>query len=283
MQGPIGFYGKVVDEKSNTVAGAGVTFQWNDLMARGYEDSATAQSDPNGLFSLHGKQGSSMSVAVGKEGYYSTHDSKQYFKFGKMDASAKHLPNPQRPVVFTLRRMGKGTELVSAEFPLGMGQHPQLRRDGTPVEIDLFNGGQAPPGMCQLKMEFWNDATNRNARTFNWKLKLTIPGGGLVETQEEFPFQAPESGYQLPLVIDMPATNKNWITDLRTKYYVHLPDGNYGRVDLDLRAYNGSIRVHSVVNSSGSRNLEPLPPKPIILAVPPWAPPGTKAVVPDFK
>ncbi|MGO8929612.1 MAG: choice-of-anchor tandem repeat GloVer-containing protein [Limisphaerales bacterium] len=283
MQGPIEFYGKIVDENSNTVAGAGVTFQWNDLLARGYAASATTQSDSNGLFSLHGKQGSSMSVSVGKEGYYGSHDSKQYFKFGKMDASAKHLPNPQSPVVFTLRKMGKGAELISTEFPLGMGQHPQLRRDGTPVEIDMFKGGQASPGTGQLKMEFWNNVTNRNVRTFNWQLKLTVPGGGLIETQEEFPFEAPESGYQLPLVVDMLATNKNWITDLRTKYYVHLPDGKYGRLEIDLMAYNGSIRVHSVVNPSGSRNLEPLPPKPFVPAVPPWAPPGAKAVVPDFK
>ena len=147
----------------------------------------------------------------------------------------------------------------------------------------MFKGGQAAPGAGQLKMEFWNDVTNRNARTFNWKLKLTVPGGGLIETQEGFPFQAPEGGYQLPLVIDMPATNKNWITDLRAKYYVHLPDGKYGRVEIDLMAYNGSIRVHSVVNPSGSRDLEPLPPKPFVPAVPSWAPPGTKAVVPAFK
>jgi uncharacterized repeat protein (TIGR03803 family) len=283
MQGPIEFYGKVLDEHSNAVAGAGVTFHWSDLLARGQEASATTQSDPNGLFSLHGKQGASMNVSVGKEGYYATRDSQQFFKFGKMDPSAKHVPNPQRPVVFTLRKMGKGAELVRTEFPLGMGQHPQLRCDGTPVEIDMFKGGHASPGTGQLKMEFWNDVTNRNATKFNWKLKLTVPGGGLVETQEEFPFQAPESGYQLPLVIDMPATNKNWIGDLRTKYYVHLPDGKYGRVELDLMAFNGYIRVHSFVNPSGSRYLEPPPPKPFVPAVPSWAPPGAKAVVPDFK
>jgi len=283
MQGPIEFYGKVVDEKSNAVAGAGVTFEWNDFTARGYRDGATTQSDSNGLFSLRGKQGWGMSVSVGKEGYYSTRESKQNFEFGKMNASAKHVPNPQLPVVFTLRKTGNGAELISTEFPLGMGQHPQLRRDGTPVEIDMLKGGQAAPGAGQLKTEFWNDATNRNARTFNWKLKLTVPGGGLVETKEEFPFQAPETGYQLPLVIDMPATNTNWITDLRTKYYFHLPDGKYGRVEIDFMAYNGIIRVHSVFNPSGSRNLEPLPPKPFVPAVPSWAPPGAKAVVPDFK
>jgi uncharacterized repeat protein (TIGR03803 family) len=279
IQGPIEFYGKVVDENGDVVPGAGVTFQWNDFLARGGNDGATTQSDSNGLFSLHGKQGFNMGVSVGKEGYYATHDSQQSFEFGNMNASTRHVADSQRPVVFTLRKMGKGTELISTEFPQAM-TYPQLRRDGTPIEIDLFNGGQAAPGTGQFKMEFWNDDTNRNARTFNWKLKLTVPGGGIVETTEEFPFQAPESGYQLPLMIEMPATNQNWRTDLRSKYYVHLPDGKYGRVEIYLIAYNGIIRVHSVVNPSGSRNLEPLPPKPFVSAAPSWAPPGTKAVVP---
>jgi uncharacterized repeat protein (TIGR03803 family) len=264
MQCPIDFYGRVVDENTNNVPGAGITFQWNDLLARGSEANSTTQSDPGGMFSLLGKQGSSLSVSVGKDGFYGTRDSKQYFKFGKMDAGAKHLPDPQRPVVFTLRKMGAGAELISTDFPIGMGQHPQLRRDGTPVEIDMLRGGPAPAGSGQLKMEFWNDATNRNARIFNWRLKLTVPGGGLVETQEEFPFLASESGYQCPLAIEMLATDKEWKSDLRTKYYVHLPDGKYGRVEVNLMAYNGIIRVHSVVNPSGSRNLEPLPPKPFV-------------------
>ena len=44
-----------------------------------------------------------------------------------------------------------------------------------------------------------------------------------------------------------------------------------------------ALKRLQAVNPSGSRNIEPLPPKPFIPAVPPWAPPGTKAVVPEFK
>jgi hypothetical protein len=223
-----------------------------------------------------------MSVSVGKEGYYSTRESNQYFKFGKMDASEKHSPDPHRPVVFPLRKRGQGVDLISADYPPGMAQYPQLRRDGTPVELDLLKGGQAAPGTGQLKMEFWSDKTNSNS-IFNWKLKLSVPGGGLVETKEELPFQPPENGYQFPLVIDMPTTNRNWNSDIRTRYYIHLPDGKYGRVEVDFLAFNGGIRVHSVLNPSGSRNLEPPPPKPFTPAVPSWAPPGTKVVVPESK
>jgi hypothetical protein len=81
----------------------------------------------------------------------------------------------------------------------------------------------------------------------------------------------------------MPATNKNWMNELRTKYYVRLADGKFGRVEIEFMAFNGIIRVHSVVNPSGSRNLEPIPPKPFVPPVPPGLPPGTRAVVPEFK
>jgi hypothetical protein len=73
------------------------------------------------------------------------------------------------------------------------------------------------------------------------------------------------------------------MNELRTKYYVRLSDGKFGRVEVEFMAFYGIIRVHSVVNPSGSRNLEPNPPKPFVPPVPPGLPPGTRAVVPEFK
>ena len=96
-----------------------------------------------------------------------------------------------------------------------------------------------------------------NIQPFNWKLQLSALGGGLVETDEEFDFQAPESGYQPSIVIDMPATNQNWQGEVRSKYYIQLPDGKYGRIDFYLLPRNGVFTVQTVINPTGSRNLEP--------------------------
>jgi hypothetical protein len=95
------------------------------------------------------------------------------------------------------------------------------------------------------------------AQPFNWKLQLSVLNGGLVETDEEFAFQAPQNGYQPSIVIDMPATNQNWLGEIRSKYYVQLPDGKYGRIDFYLLPYNGVFKVQSAINPDGSRNLEP--------------------------
>jgi hypothetical protein len=64
-------------------------------------------------------------------------------------------------------------------------------------------------------------------------------------------------GYQPSIVIDMPATNQDWLGELRTKYYIQLPNGNYGRFDFYLLPRNGVFTVHSTINPTGSRNLEP--------------------------
>ncbi|MGO8766906.1 MAG: hypothetical protein ACLQSR_17450 [Limisphaerales bacterium] len=110
------------------------------------------------------------------------------------------------------------------------------------------------PVSGQLHLEFWRDISNINKQPFDWKLQLTVRGsGGLIPTGEEFPFEAPQTGYQPSIVINMPATNQDWIGELRTKYYVQLPNGDYGRFDLYLLPRNGVF----IINPTGSQNLEP--------------------------
>ena len=138
------------------------------------------------------------------------------------------------PVVFHLRKKGLGAELIQKDFPPGMGQYWQLHHDGTPIELDLLSGSQTVAGNGQLKLELWRDVSNMKRQPFDWKLQLSIPNGGLIETNEELAFQAPKSGYQPSIVIDMPATNQNWQAEIRNKYYIQLPDGNYGRIDFYL-------------------------------------------------
>jgi len=251
---PIEFYGKVIDENSNPVAGVSVQFRWATQTEDVAATTATTESDTDGLFSLQGKRGRSLTVSVSKEGYYNSRKDKTGFLYALgLDIYSPSLLNP---VIFHLRKKGKGKSLITTDFP-GFARYAQLHHDGTPVEIDLFKGTQVPAGSGQLKLEFWRDISNMNIQPFNWKLQLSALGGGLVETDEEFDFQAPESGYQPSIVIDMPATNQNWQGEVRSKYYIQLPDGKYGRIDFYLLPRNGVFTVQTVINPTGSRNLEP--------------------------
>jgi len=255
LQKPIDFYGKVLDEGNNPVAGANVQFRWDDLTAENWTRTSTTESDVEGLFSLHDKHGATLTVSISKEGYYTPHSGQGsfHYAFGNPNFSS----DPQNPIIFYLRKKGKGESLIEKDFPPGMGQIWQLHHDGTPIELDLLKGAQVPAGSGQLKLEFWRDLSDRKARVFDWKCQLSVIGGGLVETPEEFAFETPESGYQPSIVIDMPATNQNWQGEIRSKCYIQIANGNYGRIDFYLLAYNGVFTVHSVINPTGSRNLEP--------------------------
>lgn len=255
LQKPIDFYGKVVDEDTNPLAGASIGFRWDDLTAKDWTQTATTISDAEGLFSLQDKRGATLTVSVSKEGYYTPQSGQGafHYAFGNPNFSS----DPHNPITFHLRKKGIGASLIEKSFPPIFTQIWQLHHDGTPIELDLLNGSQNVNGSGQLKLEFWRDLSDRNAKKFDWKLQITAISGGIIPTDEEFAFEAPKTGYQPSVVIDMPATNQPWIGTLRTKYYVQLPDGKYGRFDFYLLSDNGVFTVHSAINPTGSRNLEP--------------------------
>ncbi len=255
LQKPIDFYGKVIDENSNAVVGASISFRWDDLTAEDWTRTSTTGSDSEGLFSLRDKRGATLIVSVGKEGYYTPQSGQGsfHYAFGNPNFSS----DPYNPIVFQLRKKRHGESLIENNYPPGFTQIWQLHHDGTPIELDLLNGSQNVTGDGQLKLEFWRDLSDRNAKRFDWKLQISALGGGLIGTDEEFAFEAPANGYQPSIVVDMPATNQDWLGELSSKYYVQLPNGNYGRIDFYLLPRNGVFTVHSAINPTGSRNLEP--------------------------
>ena len=255
-QVPIEFYGKVVDENEQPVAGAAVQFHWTETPTEARDEkpgeTSSASSDASGLFALHGAKGPSLSVEVSKDGYYTSRTNPWSFFY---TLNGHFSPDALNPIIFHLRKKGEGVSLVLADFPT-FAHIVQLHHDGTPVELDLFNGKAASSGGGQIKLELWRDVSVPNAQIFNWKCQISAPDGGIVQCNDEFGFQAPESGYQPSFVVDMPVTNQNWQTEMRTSFYIKTSNNDYGRVDFYLLAYNGVYTLHSAINPTGSRNLE---------------------------
>lgn len=250
---PINFFGKVVDEKGAGVPNVQISFGWTDLSpTEGYSRAQTT-SDADGLFSLLNRTGKHLSVSLAREGYYVSAADNKSFEYG--DPYSRPNPQPTSPVIFHLRKKGKAEPLLPCDFP-GFAKIVQLRRDGTPTELNLATCGIAASGGGHLKLEFWGDKIERSTRRFNWKLRVSVPNGGLLETEEEFNFEAPETGYKPVLEINMPESAENWRTDFQRKFFIRLPDGKYGRIEFTLLARNGVFTVSSGINPSGSRNLE---------------------------
>jgi hypothetical protein len=89
-----------------------------------------------------------------------------------------------------------------------------------------------------------------------WQCQVSVPNGGLITTDEEFPFQAPSDGYQASDTWNITVTN--WTDEVDQQYYVKLANGDFGRINLRIignaRPY---FRMESFVNPTGSPNLEP--------------------------
>ena len=144
----------------------------------------------------------------------------------------------------------------------GIGLHTMrdflLAADGKPTEVSLRDGRLALSGQGDFKVEFQaGPPLDQFPSRISWQCRVTVSGGGLMETSEEFPFLAPENGYQE--FDQWSITSTNWTESLDKQFYVKLRDGNFGRVKLRVigvpkRAY---FRMESFLNPSSSRNLEP--------------------------
>ena len=256
-QAPIEFYGKVIDEHSNAVAGADVTFRCAEAPSSNGNRSSIATSSTDGLFSLHGQRGPSLQVFISKDGYYSSHGGQWAFTYAL--GPEPIAPDPQNPVIFKLKEKGERVSLI--HFPKG-GLRAMadflLASNGTPTEVSLRTGRLTPAGQGDFRVFFRPGSLVPGfSSRITWDCQVMVPGGGLIETSDEFPFQAPESGYHESDKVTI--GNTNWTASVDKLYYVSLHEGTFGRIRLNIRAIPGRafFGMESFLNPTGSRNLEP--------------------------
>jgi hypothetical protein len=253
-QQPIEFYGKVVDENGKAIAGANVRFHWASLTEDEGVNSSTTESDANGLFFLRDKLGPSLTVWVTKEGYFAFREGQQAFSYALTDN--RHAPNPQDPVIFRLRKKGQGEELVTSAFGSRHNFPVQIPRDGRPVKVDLVQRKSGVSG--DLTVSQFKPARGQERQATEWSFHLSIPDGGLIEHNEEFPFTAPAEGYQSTVDLHFLRTETNWITHFIKNYYIAFGEPRkYGWLRVESDISQETIFLTYAINPSGSQNLEP--------------------------
>ena len=249
-QRPIEFYGKVIDENSNTVMGANISFQWVESPYGENTRHITTQSDANGLFSLQSARGPTLSVTVNKEGYYTSRSTSDSFRY---DGSQPFQASSIEPVAFHLRKKGQGAELITSDNGMRPDVWVRLPKDNTPVHVDFFQKQPSASGqleISQVKPPF-QVATN-------WSFRMSIPDGGLVENQDEFQFAAPESGYQPTVVYDFTKGETNWTAQVSKQFYIAFGQPRkYGWLRIESNLAQETIFLTYAINPNGSRNLEP--------------------------
>jgi hypothetical protein len=88
---------------------------------------------------------------------------------------------------------------------------------------------------------------------------IKVLGGGILGTDDEFTYWAPESGYESSLTISQKAGDPNWHSRVNHEFYIKTSEGHYGRLTVDWYGSQQNpthLDWNCSINPSGSRNLE---------------------------
>jgi hypothetical protein len=238
---PIEFYGRVIDDYSNAVAGASASFSWVDLSPAG-TSQRVVQSDAQGNFSITGIKGVSMLVNVSKDGYLVA-NSKNHnaFDFASFSSENFYQPDAAHPVIFHLRKKGITEPLVHNAYKIivSLGK----------TAVVKLNNGQTTINFTLLSND-WH-------REGKWELQVSLQNGGIIPTAEEFITQAPAEGYQLSFTLDKKTPKSpKWPSGQGGFFYLQSGQ-NYGRIDIRMIPGLKTVYLDVWINPKpGSRNIE---------------------------
>jgi len=210
---PMEFYGKAVDESG--VPLNGVTATISCVVFPENQFITNIPTGANGLFALHGVTGQALAASVTKQGYEEVRGNNEHF-FTYYGAASGFMPDSNNPIIFHLRKKGAGTELITSRH----GISPELEiiglHDGSAVRVNFFDqkvGGEGQMELSAVKPPRGQAATE-------WSFRMSIPDGGFIEENDEFPYDAPESGYQPTVDFHFKAGETNWTDTLHKQYYI---------------------------------------------------------------
>lgn len=257
LNAPIVFYGRAVDQFGEPIAGARVDYTAVDKFWQP-GSNYTGVTDEAGGFSINGINGAYLPVGVWKDGYDGIKgQSFGSFAFGKgRDQQVDRVtPTKDDPAVFILRKKAETEPLIVVS-----SRQYKVPKDGAPFDIDLKTGKPAGVGTGDLRVERWaNDQEKDAAGRFDWRCRLSVPGGGLIERNPELDFEAPEDGYRESVEVNMPQSlNEKWQYTKQAEYFLKLKDGSFARAALTMYAgHNNFLVLESYLNpQAGSRKLE---------------------------
>lgn len=244
---PVSFYGRAVDQNGDPVPQADVKLEVNDTSARGTTEYHV-KSDANGFFSLTGVKGANLDVIFAKDGYYQSRAENHFFSYA--GAEQIHKPDPKNPALFHLHKGGEKVALIRNDLVV-------RARVGEPIDLDLLNRMTNSTG-AQLRVELLeSDRGGRNGFGAKCRIRLSVPDGGIQTNVEEFPFVAPEAGYQSSLEIGTDAGKPpaGWGDHMTRAVFLRM-SGRYARANFHFNPSGSYIRCEYYVNPTGSRDLE---------------------------
>jgi hypothetical protein len=249
---PIEFYGKVIDQFSNGVAGATVDLGWTTVIGPSPDPERTILSGPDGRFSITGIQGRRLTVSIRKEGYvYVGKDSIKSFEYAEFFDNLFHVPDPNNAVIFRLHKVME-TEPLYLFGPSGM-----IVAD-IPLSIDVASGKIVENGDFTFTIKLGKE---RGEFGPDYDISLEAHGGaGFVLTDEDFPSLAPEDGYRTTLTMQIKASDPDYQLSQNIRFYAKTRSGKYALIGVVISAprtgAKGDFEAGIRYNPNGSRNME---------------------------
>lgn len=236
----IEFYGKVVDEKDQPIAGAKIELSWTDLSPAGSTQKVII-SDANGLFSIAGIKGKGLSAMPAKEGYEISRTQNHFgFEYASFADEQYYEPDRSNPVLFHLHKKGNAEPLKfrEKEFKISVGR---------PLTIPI-------EGATQLQFTL---LSNVHPKRGKWEAEVMVQNGGIIPATEEFIVEAPTDGYEPKMTIGSQTPKPpTWQLYQGGSFYLKMSE-NYGRMDIEMIPGKDWFRVKTWINPKpGSRNVE---------------------------
>jgi len=249
---PISFYGKVIDQDGQPISGVRLRMSWTDLSPKG-TSLANQTTDARGLFSITGITGKRLGVGdLEKAGYVAARGTNPYtFEYPGFWEPSYHIPDPENPVIFRMHRRGEAEPLTYRRKTFF-----DARADGVPTHYNFAQWKEVPSG-GDLTVRISRGP--RENRRFAWEADVEVPGGGLIESSEEFMVEAPDEGYLPRWSFAQTGSELHFLNDVHRTFYFRSRDGKFGRLYVRLLPrYNEGAKVdlELYLNPSGSRNLE---------------------------
>ncbi len=256
---PIEFYGQVIDQDSNPVPSVKINVsilqQQTSLPTTSGDFPLTnnlvrleKETGIDGRFEITGEKGQGVDIeSISKKGYEISSKSPNHFEPG--------ISSFEKPAVFKMWKEGAKEPLVSGSHVFGIDS-------GKAYTLDLINGkiieGETD-GDLRVSITRPSEAKRRDK--YQWSFSIDGVQGGLIESDDEFMYLAPESGYEPKFAMQFDPTNSTWKGEVAKQFYIRTRDGQaYGRIQMVVHSiYNvhSAIEINYAINPNGSRNLQP--------------------------
>lgn len=253
---PIDFFGKITDQDGNPVSGVKVQIKvrhWIVITPAAFGADAkmipvATETDLSGCFEIHNVTGDGFDVeSIQKAGYALSPKTPNGF-----DPNNGSLNNP---VIIKMWKLGDKEQLVTGEKFWG------IIPDGRVYTIDLLKGikAESADAAGDFRIAVSRPAGVSRQDRYDWSFQIMPIEGGIIETEDDFMYQAPERDYASKYDFHLNASETPWTYRIKKKFYTEAR-GHFARIDIEVFAHyqdQGVLNISWAINPTGSRNLQP--------------------------